>query len=74
MNNIITMRISINCPTVIYASTAIMLMREMALVNVMAPGSIFIFIYQKPTKIPDVIGLLFIYIYIPFTIRFNPCN
>ena len=50
MNNIIIMRFSINCPTVICLPTVCVLSREKPLVKIMAPVSIFYHIILRSTK------------------------
>ena len=57
MKNIITMRFSINCPTVICVPTVCYVSREMTLVKTMASGSTFI-ILEEP-KLPCCIYFTF---------------
>ena len=66
MNIIITMRFSMNCPTVICLPTICYVSREKPLVKTMAPGSTIILLKPKNTF------LQFIYFYFTFKFIYLP--
>ena len=69
MNNVITMRFSINCPTVICLPTVCYVSREMPLVKTMAPGSTLIILLKTKNTLLQFIYFYFIlqFIYLPLS-------